>query len=243
MAKSYGTWFGKQKGTLGRAAASYVMMYKSFPITMMMTHLLPAMKKSAGGVSDIFKGDVMKGIKSQNDLAFIVIGNTLLGAVAMTAKDLSKGRNPRDWKDPKFWTASFMQGGGAGLFGDFLFADASRFNRGIIVESMGPAVGLMSDVWRATKGNMDRDINNFLDGKSKDVNYAKSMFKLAKRNIPLQSLWYGRLMFERWVLDNIERLVDPKFDSNAIRQENKFYRKTGQKSYWKKGKALPEFLR
>jgi hypothetical protein len=43
--------------------------------------------------------------------------------------------------DPKFWAKSAAQGGGIGLFGDFLFADQNRYGGGIVSSLAEPVIG------------------------------------------------------------------------------------------------------
>jgi hypothetical protein len=195
-------------------------MFKSFPITVLMNHIYPMMKNVRYG-------------QRLDYAAQIAIGTTALGGLALQAKEVTKGRTPRDVEDWKFWQAAMLQGGGLGLFGDFLFAEYSRFGRDPFVEFTGPVVGLASDVARTFKGNLERSA----DGK--DSRFLKDMFNLAKRNTPALNLWYSRLIMDRLLLDNIERAVDPKFDKNLRRMERRWQRETGQKYWWRKGDMTP----
>ena len=45
---------------------------------------------------------------------------------------ISKGRDPPDINNLKFWAKSAARGGGIGLFDDFLFADQNRYGGGIV---------------------------------------------------------------------------------------------------------------
>lgn len=53
-----------------------------------------------------------------------------LGYAAMALKDIARGRKPRDPDDMEAWLAACLQSGGLGVFGDFLFGEASRFRSG-----------------------------------------------------------------------------------------------------------------
>lgn len=195
-------------------ASRGLFMFKSFPITVIGNHLLPAIERAR--------------ISNKYDhLAMTLIGTTLFGGIAIQAKDLVKGKTPQDMDSIGFWAAAMAQGGGLGLLGDFFIKDYSRFGRSLSSEMLGPDVGLIDDIWRVTKGNFDKSLHG------KDVNYMRDIFKITKRNIPLGSLWYGRTLLERTILDNIERLVDPNFDENMLKREQKMMEETGQNYFIK----------
>ena len=211
--------------TYSRAAGATVGLFKSFPITVMMSHLLPAIKRVE-----------VKNLRTYDHLAMVLIGTTLMGAVPLQLKQMAQGKTPKDMDNFKFWKAAFFQGGGMGLFGDFFFGDYSRFDRSPVTEMTGPTAGLFDDIMSATKGNLDK----MSEGKDMDV--GRDLFKVMKRNIPLGNLWYTRLAFERLLLDNMERLIDPKFDSRVGKYRIKMAKETGQKFWWRPGKLAPEAL-
>ena len=127
-----------------------------------------------------------------------------------------------------------------GLFGDFFLGDYSRFDRSPISEALGPGVGLFEDLYKATKGNLDGwagDRDGDISQVPKDI--AGDLFRVMKRNIPLGSLWYGRLALERLMLDNIERMIDPGFDRRMRKYERKIKKETGQEFWWSPGESLP----
>lgn len=206
--------------TASRAIMSSLTMFKSFPITVIMTHLLPAFRRA-------------RVQRKFDHLAMMFIGTTVLGAGAMQIKEVIKGKTTKDMDSPKFWMAAVLQGGGLGLMGDFVFGDYSRFGRNPITESMGPIPGLFEDIYTATKGNFDRAV---FEGE--EANPARDLFRVAKRNIPLGSLWYGRLALERLILDNLERLTDPQFDRRMRRLERKLTKESGQQFWWAPGGGL-----
>jgi hypothetical protein len=233
-AMTTGAAFGDgSAGSLSRMFASSVFMFKSFPITVMMTHIMPAIRranldsatKSAFNLD--FKGAGKQLTQGRFDhIGATMIGTTLLGAVAMHLKELSKGKTPQDMDNYQFWQAAFLQGGGLGLFGDFLLNDYSRFGRDPVADITGPFGGLVSDIFNATKGNFDRNI----DGK--DPNFQRDMFRILKRNTPMQSLWYTRLAMDRLLMDNVERYIDPKFDKRMRMIERKMKKEKGQEFWW-----------
>ena len=207
-------------GTLNRAMMSSLTMFKGFPLTVLFNHILPAHKNNKLG------------------LAALLTGTTLLGSVAIQSRDMAKGRDPRDMTDWRFWMAAAMQGGGLGLFGDFMFADYSRFGREPIYDLAGPIVGLASDVSRVGFGNFQRALDD--DSYEFTERFTRDSFSLLKRNIPAGNLWYSRLMLERLMLDSVEQLIDPQFDRNVAKREKRMMRDYGQRSWWAPGELTPE---
>ena len=70
----------------------------------------------------------------------LMLMSGVFGYMAMTAKDLFKGKTPRDVTKPETWFASMAQGGGYGVAGDLLFQDYS-FGRSLGSLVAGPTVG------------------------------------------------------------------------------------------------------
>ena len=133
-----------QPGTAGGELIRSALQFKAFPITILTTQVSRVMN------------EVMKGRKrnAMTYAASLFVGNTLLGAMAMQMKEASKGKDPRDMSDPKFWMAAVAQGGGLGIFGDFLFGDVNRFGGGLASTLGGPTVGFANDMLKFSVGNV-----------------------------------------------------------------------------------------
>lgn len=220
--RSITTAFGSQRDNPLRAFISSVAMFKGFPITVMFNHLAPALAKARKG--------------NLEHLGTIVIGATALGYLALQTKQITQGKTPKEMS-PKLLFAAMLQGGGLGLFGDFMLGDYSRFGRSPLSEMGGPVAGLADDLFRAVKGNFDQAILE--DGGGKDINVARDLFRVVKRNVPGVSLWYSRLVVERVLLDQMERMVDPKYDRRIRRFERQMKNKDGQEYYWRPGNVTP----
>ena len=79
--------------------------------------------------------------------------STLFGYTAMSLKDVSRNKSPRQFNDDPgnniaILLAAMAQGGGAGILGDFLFGSMTkqRFGQGMIGTIAGPVPGLFADV-------------------------------------------------------------------------------------------------
>ena len=64
----------------------------------------------------------------------------------MVAKDISKGRTPRNPLSLATFGAAFMQGGGLGLLGDFFLGTADRCGNQLTANMVGPALTELSNL-------------------------------------------------------------------------------------------------
>ena len=211
---------GARRGGLGEVTRT-VAMYKSFPVLMITKQLYRGASKRALGSKIEY-------------LAELSIGLLVFGAIALQAKELAKGRNPRDMTTVEFWAAAHLQGGGLGIFGDFLYSDQSRFNNSLTKTIMGPGFGLLDDTARLTIGNLQK----FVSGK--DTNISADMIQFLRRYTPGSSVWFIRGIYERAILDQLLKMGDPKAYKKFKKQMKKRQTEYKQSYWWKPGKALPD---
>jgi hypothetical protein len=214
-----------QPGTFTGETLRSVAMYKNFGVTVVNTHLLRGMTldktSSKGGY-----------------YANLLISTTLMGALAMQLKEISKGRDPRDMfgdseETAKFWFAAFLQGGGLGIFGDFLFSGTNRFDASLGETIAGPVFSFGSDLQKLTIDNL------YEAATGQNTNAAGELVKFTQRYLPGSSLWYARLALERKVWDQLQLMTDPKARSKFRRAETKYRRDFGQKYWWGPGDTAP----
>lgn len=214
-----------RQGTALRATASSVMMFKSFGITVVMNHLLPAMRHAA----------TAQGADRISRLLPILIGTTVMGGIAIQAKDVLYGKTPRDVANMDFWKMAMMQGGGFGIFGDYLLSDTSRFNQNFQTTLMGPVAGFVNDGFRVFAGNFDRALQEGEESK-----FLADFSQFSSRYIPGIKLWYTRLLLERALTDQVQRMADPLYDTRMNRIESKMMREKQQEFWWAPGEPLPQ---
>lgn len=210
-------------GTISGELTRSFAMYKNFGVTLVNTHLMRGMGQE--GMSG-------KGAYFTN----LIISTTLMGALALQLKEMSKGRDPRPMDSPEFWGAAFMQGGGIGIYGDFLFSDLNRYDRGLEATFAGPVVGFAGDVKNLTIGNVIEV------AKGEDTKAASEFIKFAGRYTPASSIWYLRLGLERNVIDQLQMWADPKAKSKMRKVERKYQKDYGQDYWWGRGETSPDRL-
>jgi hypothetical protein len=213
--------------TLGSSRASLMgQVYrsatnlKSFAITLMTTHGMRAYHQATLGEQISYAG-------------MMLASTTLLGAVAMTGKDLAKGREPRSMDDTKaFWGAALMQGGGLGIMGDFFFSDVNRFGGGLTTSLLGPTGQLINETDKLFRGNLQQL------ALGEDTNFAREAVQYIDRNTP--NIWQIAPL-KNAMFDQLELLVDPKAQKKFNRARKKHKKDYGSDYWWNPGEATPEF--
>lgn len=209
-------------GTALRGVMGALMSFKGFPITVTRNFILPIARNA------------MSGKRSNIMTAVEVLGyTTILGAMSYQAKTLMRGEEARDMEDPKFWMAAAMQGGGLGLFGDFLFDDYSRFGHSLAESLAGPVVSTYSDAFRIINGNYNRALEDGTETK-----FLADTWKFGSKFIPGATLWYARLPLERTLIDGVSSVLDPDYDKKIRQREKRLQKKEGRGYWWRPNSGL-----
>ena len=218
------TWGGKERGSFTGEAARMTMMYKSFSMTQFMTHMYRS-------------GPTFVGLYAIR----LGIALSVMGALAIQAKEISRGREPRKM-DAAFMGAAIMQGGGLGIFGDFISASGvgnkSRFGNSALATAMGPGASLVEDVVGLGVSGFDFATDPFTGD---ETNLGREAARFMQRYTPGNNLWYARLVFERALFDNLQEMTDPKAKQNRKKYERKLKTERGQDYWWKRGETAPSF--
>lgn len=207
-------------GTWGGELWRSMMQFKAFPVSILFTHITRAVH-----------GDGM--FNRSEYAAKLFISTTLMGMLAHQTTQLLTGRDPAPMDDWRTWAAAAAKGGGAGILGDFLFADQNRYGGGLAATLSGPLLGSVEGLAKLTWGN----IQNAADGK--DSNLGRELVRFARSNTPGSSLWYARAAFDRVLWGNLQRWVDPDYEQAIERMERRAARETGQEYWWKPDETMP----
>ena len=211
---------GRAKGTAGGEIFRNVFMYKTFPMLVVANHL--------------YRGLTQNGLKSRvSYLAQLTVGSIIFGGMALQLKDLAKGRELRDMSTIKFWGAAYAQGGGAGIYGDFLFEDQNRFGGGLWSTLASPMIGTIEDIGKLTIGNLQ----------DQGENMGRDVSQFVARHTPVaSSLWYTRALLEHALFDTLQKMIDPKAEKNFKRKMKSRKKNYDQGYWWKMGELTPEFM-
>jgi len=190
--------FGTRPGTPLGEAVRFVMQYKLFSITAAQRHI----------GREWFRPSVPGWVH-------LVVATTGLGYLAMSAKDLAKGRTPRDPTDPKTWAAAMQQGGGLGIYGDFLFGEYNRFGGGALETLAGPAVGKASQLLRS--------FSTLKEGEFEAA--GAQLAKFGVDNVPGINLFYTKAAVDYLILFQFQEFLNPGY---LRRMERRIAKDNGQ---------------
>jgi hypothetical protein len=200
---------GTQPGTPLGVAARFVAQFKAFPLTILTKNL--GRLAEADTTAEFFK-NLLGGKGDMVGLANLMVGTTVMGYLAMTAKDLVKGKTPRDPTDPKTFVAAMLQGGGLGIYGDFVFGEYNRFGRSLLDTLVGPTLGSVSDMaelWARFRSGEDT---------------AAAAVRFIAANTPYANLFYTRAALDWLFLYQLQETLNPGFlrrMERRIERENK----------------------
>lgn len=216
-------------------------MFRSFSLTA--THLYA--EEAAMRSHSRFGAGLAANAATAATLAGHVIFLTMAGAAAIQLREIAKGNDPKPMDKPDFWGDATLQGGGFGVIGDFLFSAERRNGASSELSSFGPLGQATSDIYGATAGNALEIGSDLLEGESlgeavDDARVGRDASNMLRRYSPLSTLWWTRAAWNRAVVDNVQRAIDPEAEEDFASRRRRMERDRGQGAWWAQGEALPE---
>ena len=193
------------------------MQFKAFPITMIRRGLGRELHGAANGKSDLM------------GLVHLIAGTTLFGYASMVAKDVLKGKEPRQFtgeleKDAKLMFAAMSQGGGLGIYGDFLFGEYSRYGRSFLSTLAGPTFGQVDDLAEI--------FTRIRTGEDVSANVMRTMIN----NTPFINLFYTRQALDYMILYELQEMANPGY---LRRMEMRIMRENDQEFFIPPSQQVP----
>lgn len=211
--------FAGMRGTWGGEAKRSMILFRQFSFAVVRMHGTRAMQLGAA----------QGGLYAAN----LFVAMTMFGALSLQMKELAKGKDPRPMDSPEFWAAAALQGGGLGIFGDFLASTENRFGGGFASTLAGPMAQTVQNVGDMTLGNIYKAVR----GEKTDV--GRDLVRLIKQETPGSSLWYSRLAFERLIADTLQEAIDPNY-RQSYRTIEQRAKERGQEFWWEPGETSPD---
>ena len=184
---------GTNPGNLDGEFFRLMSQFKAFPVTV---------------ISKVLGRDfAAKGSPDTIAMVSYMFGTTVLGYMAMSAKDMLKGKSPRPFLDGGTLLASALQGGGFGIYGDFIFGDFSRFGNSALATLAGPTLSQVEDVadlWTRFR-------KEAVTGKWGEEDSAANLFRVAKNNTPFLNLFYTRTALDYLFLWHVQEAMNPGY--------------------------------
>ena len=195
-------------GTAFGEAMRALTQFMSFPMTYINRSLVPAAR-------DAFNGGPV------TPLVNLILGTTLFGFASLQAKELTKGREPRPI-NTKSVLAAMVQGGGLGIYGDFLFGEKSRMGGGLAETFGGPIVGDAAALYGLVQNLRDGALAEDSDKRESAREQASTgAFRLLKGQIPLANLWYTRAALDYLLFWRAQEAIDPGWAARYQRRVEK----------------------
>jgi hypothetical protein len=210
-----GTW----KGELTRS----FFLFKSFPLAMLMRHWNRGMSMPNMGGKAAY-------------ISTLLATTTVAGVMSLQVSELLSGRDPRNLNPAekggvRNWIQAMLKGGSLGIYGDFLFSDASQHGSTPLATVTGPVLGLGEDMFNLTQGN----IVQALQGKK--TNAGAESVKFVRSNLPGASLWYSKATLDHLIFHQLQEYFSPGY---LATMRNRAEREFGQKYYWEPGQPVPD---
>lgn len=195
---------GTRPGTAVGEAARFIMQFKGFPIAFSQRILGRTIHGGEGARS-----------AGAAHIGHLIAGLTIAGYMSMSAKDIARGYEPRQPETPGQWAkvifAAMVQGGGGGIYGDFLFGEANRFGGGVLGTAAGPTIGTVAqgiEMWQRAK---EGDVR------------AADFLRLTLSNAPGANLFYLRPALDGLFLSALHESVSPGYLRRQARRREQDY--------------------
>jgi hypothetical protein len=185
---------GLARGTVFGELAAYFGQLKSFPLSFTASQLEQlAMVGGLGSRSGMAH------------LARLVVPMTIGGGLYIQFRTMADGKDPEDMTEWSFWARALAQGGGFGLFGDFVKASENRFGQSALEATAGPGLAFISDAMQLARGYADAALG------AEGANPGRDTRRFMQRWTPvLSSHPATRAAWNRLVLDHLQQATDPK---------------------------------
>ena len=186
---------GTRPGTALGEAMRFIAQFKGFPLAVLMRGV---QREIYGRGANSIKEALKAGNGEVSALVHMMVASTVFGYLAMSIKDILKGKNPRD-VNAKSLMAAMAQGGGFGIYGDFLFGEFSRYGRSALATAAGPTLGQVDDV-----AELYTRVRNGDDA-------AAQATRMAINNTPFINLFYTRTALDYLFLYQLQETMNPGY--------------------------------
>jgi hypothetical protein len=218
---------GTRPGTITGELLRFAGQFKQFPFAVVQKtvgrELYGRGVEIEAGKSAFSPKMIGKALSSGNGELFglsrMLLTMTAFGYMAMAAKDISKGKEPRE-PSKEAIMAAMLQGGALGIYGDFLFGESrNRFGDNFVTTMAGPTASSVNDLMDIYGRIMDGD------------DTAAAAFKTAIDHTPFANVFWGRPLLNYLMLNDMQESLNPGY-LRRIEQRNK---QDLDQNYWNVG--------
>ncbi len=195
---------------LGQAMRMF-MQFKTYPLT---------------HIRRVWGREVQRNGLDVPGVVHLIAATTVLGYIAMSLKAMVTGKEPRNPADWRTVFAAMQQGGGAGIYGDFLFGEQSRMGNSFLETLAGPT---FSDLSRWMKiYNNSRDTALGSPDAPKMNTFMANVMQQARGEIPGGNLFYANMALKYLLFYRLQDMMNPGY---LQRYKQQTEQSTGQK-FW-----------
>lgn len=209
----------QQRGTFTGELMRSMMLFKSFPLSMLTRHWNRVLNGEAGNKKALY-------------VAAIAGMSTVIGGMTTQINELLMGRDPLDITDPRFAAKAFLKGGAMGIMGDFLYSDTTGYGSNSPAEILsGPLVGTFAEFDRLTRGNI------LEAAQGKTTRAGGEAIRFFSGLTPGANLWYLKGALNHLFIHQIQEMASPGY---LNRMKARAEREFGQHYWWGPGDTVPE---
>jgi hypothetical protein len=182
---------GLEKGTAAGEGIRFIGQFKSFGVTIWKNIIQRELK--GYGPDDTKYAEVA-------GLTALLVAGTISGYIAMSIKDMLRGRSPRDPTKGSTILEAIAQSGSLSIYGDFIL--------GQIQNQYG------SNIFETLAGPTLSDASKILDlifNPKEPEKMGKKLLELVEGNAPIINMWYTRWGYDYLIGYNIKEFLDPGF--------------------------------
>jgi hypothetical protein len=214
---------GIQRGTMKGELARSFWLFKSFPMAMITRHWMRGNGMETAGGKAAY-------------IASLVIATTVLGALSLEVDQVLQGKDPRTLNPfakggVRDILAAVLKGGSLGIYGDFLFSEATQGKQQSPMAAVaGPVGGLVEEALNLTQGNFVQ----LMQGK--ETHAGAEAIRFIKGNTPGANLWYAKAALDHLIWNQAAEYLSPGYLSSM---RSRARREFGQDFYWGPDSAVP----
>ena len=211
---------GTSRGTVLGEAVRMIGQLKGFPITYVTKGMSRQYHAKGGGASGVI------------GLSQMMVGTTMMGYLSMSLKDIIKGKEPMDVfnedfsKSRKVLTRAFLQGGGAGIYGDFVFGKFNEYGQSLTSTALGPSAQVVD--------SFGEIYAKFREGDDA----SKDLAKFALYNTPYINLFYTKTALDYFFIYGLLEKSKPGY---LNKMEARMRKDTEQEFYFPPSSSAQRF--
>lgn len=213
---------GTRPGTVSGEAIRAATDLLNWPVTFTVSKLMTP-----------FLNDYARTPTRMTFYAGMAVALTLAGALIAQSRQITNGRDPYAWNDPKLWVQGLTLGGGLGIMGDLIFREFYGSNDMFLAGHMGPTFALFSQIAAVP-------YNAFRAALGEPYNFGRDAIAIARDVTPFSSAWFAKVVIDRLFFDTLQRWFDPKAYDLFRARERAPLTERGQQHWWAPGTGAPQ---